>query len=376
MNKKTLLLFSATVLGSTATYAQTTWTGNISTSFSTAGNWTNGAPGFNGTATFSGSSATNQPDILGANKTGLGLDFQSAGWTVNDSVGGAYIRMDGTSASANTNLSSVGAGVNTINANVSGSGGGILTVNVGAGNTLVSNGDWINGNDKNFTGTGTFVLNGTNSANNTGVIGFSDAMTLMVNGAGGVYSGTVNNGGKVTGTGTISVFNYQTLTFGDTGILTAGGDGTFGNEIGTLTFDSTTTARAEMSMDAGSIAELQIGSGGVGDNDKIALDLSGGRLAINAGASLNILGSVIEDGTYTLFENIGTSNFVTGTFTNLLFNGVAMDPENFTLNYNGTSSITLDVSGLAAIPEASAFALILGGAAFMLTAKRRRVRSC
>ncbi|CAM3099606.1 PEP-CTERM sorting domain-containing protein [Rariglobus hedericola] len=358
--------------------ADTTWTGATSTNWGTSSNWTANAPGFNGTAVFSGTPTSNMPDILGTSKTGVGLDFQSAGWTINDSVGGGLLRIDG----GVTNISSAGAGVNTINTKVTSSGSATLTMTIGSGNTLVSSGDWANGVSKTFTGGGTFVLNGANTATVLQAVSFTAANTILANSLFGVNSSTVNNGAKIGGTGIVSVMNYGTLTFGNTAKLAAGGNGTFGSEIGTLTFRSginsgtgISTNRASVTLDAGSIAEMQIGSGGVGNNDKVVLSLNagaGGRLNILSGATLNILGSVIQDGTYTLFESTDATSTIVGTFSNVLFNGSAINPANFTLNYSATA-ITLDVTGLASmIPEPSSVSLIAGAAVFAFMSARRR----
>jgi len=366
MKTRLLITLSLLTVGiPTFLNAQTIWTGNTSDDWNTNSNWTASKPGFGATAVFSGTPTTNQPNLNGGNFTGIGLDFQSAGWTINATGGGA-IRIDG----GTTNLSSAGAGVNTIFGDINSSGNTQMAITVGPDNTLVSNGNWNSGNPKVFSGTGTFVANGTSNSSVQQLITFSDATTLLVNGGFRVINAsTVGNGGILGGTGNVTILGFATLTIGNSGVLAPGGNGIYGSEIESLTLQSSSASRAEFVIDNGATARFQIGSGGLGDIDQVVLNLNaGGNLEIKPGATLNLLGSVIQDGTYTLFENTGSSSAIAGTFSSVQFNGAPIDPANFTVNYL-SNSITVDVVG---IPEPSTVALLVAGSGLALLAKRRK----
>lgn len=186
----------------------------------------------------------------------------------------------------------------------------------------------------------------------------------------------LQNGSRLGGTGTILGYQYGKTTIGSGGILAPGGNGAFGDEIGTLLIKSTsTTIRHELVLDTGAIFEAQLGAM-LGSNDKLVYDSPAGggaasKILINSGVTLALLGSgVIQDGAYTIIENASTDMVnISGTFSTVLYNGQAIDPEHFTIDYLG-DSIVVNVYG---IPEPATIGMLGLGA--LVAILIRRVKS-
>ncbi len=173
----------------------------------------------------------------------------------------------------------------------------------------------------------------------------------------------------VGGIGRLETVQYGNGQFA--GTLAPGGDGILLPEIGTFTLGSENANRSGIDFLSGSTMAFDIGSGGVGDNDKVEIDFHNvPSLDIESGVTLALFGSTIQDGTYTLIEDIGTSANIEGTFDFITFNGVDVSSDGrFLVNY-GVNDISVT---LVSIPELSSFALFLGAlSACVLFLRRRR----
>lgn len=337
-----------------------TWTGAGANNYwSTGGNWINGAPGWlNGYTCFTNPA----PDVVTVDMNGVwynGLQklfFYTAGYTITDSsvarTGG--IRFDNIDDTTD-DIVSVGTGINAIEAGFSiGTATGTKVFQVGAGNYL-----WLKGavavNNFTLNGSGTLVIDSPaddTNRNFNAILSINPDATLLLNSIEAMNTDwttcTVGGNGGILNYG-----NGVDTDFTGTKFL-VGGDGTTagGPEIGTFTFrswDVGVTGRSYVDFNAGTTIEMQIAPDG--NNDKVVLDLgSPGAttygMRIYSGVTLNLYGTTIPDGTYTLFENgnVNTAN-ISGTFATVNFNGSPINPANFTLHYNGPT-ITLDVTGL------------------------------
>jgi hypothetical protein len=266
-------------------------------------------------------------------------------------------------------VSSAGTGVNTVGTRLTSSGTGNVTFNVGTGNTLRITGELALGQARILNGPGTMVLDGPNQASmGTGVWTFNSNPTLLINNR-GQFGGTLTSG-RIGGSGTAVGYQFQTTTL-DGATLAPGGNGTHGPTIGTFTFQSNTTSRHELVLDDQAIFEAEIGTT-LGSNDKLELRLSdagGGNLEIKAGATLNLIGTTIQDGSYTIIQNIDADPIV-GTFTNVNFNGSPINPSNITVTYS-TNSVVVNVTG---IPEPASLGLLAAGAMGVLRRRLTRGR--
>ncbi len=330
--------------------------------WNTVANWVGGAkPNFNATAGFSGDAgATPNPDLNGAAITGIGIDFQSAGWTISDTVGGGSLRID-----AGLSLSSVGAGINHFAVDIGGSGTTPILVNIGAGNTVQISKGFAQSRYNFGSSDGTLVFDGSVLQGNTGsTTTTTPDMTILANTTGGGawrYS-NLESYGRVGGTGTVQGYQYGTSRFYAGAVLAPGGNGIFGAEIGTLSWTCNTNAiRHNIEFESGSIFEAQIGAA-PGSNDKLLYETyGGGQITLKAGAILNLLSDgAIQDGTYTIMEN-ATTNVVdiAGTFTTVNYNGTEADSNNITVSYLG-DSIVVNVTGLSGSVPPPASVLTFG----------------
>jgi hypothetical protein len=247
---------------------------------------------------------------------------------------------------------------------------------VNAGNTLLFSGVFTAGQGWTLQGSGTMVVDNTN---NNRINGFNASLiingtpTLLNRGSMQIAGNTEQlASGTIGGDGTFHIYSASDLEFTGT-TLAPGGDGTAvgGPEIGTLTFESALdTNRAELSLRSGTTVEIQIGTGGVGDNDKILFNgfttnNINGKLDIEPGVTLSLSGGAIQNGTYTIISDIGNSAPFTGTFDTVLWNGSPIDPGQFVVNYSADS---IDV--VVTIPEPASLGL-LGMFGARLLARRR-----
>lgn len=352
------------------------WTGGGANNYwATGGNWQeNAMPGWLGTATFTGSSGVPNPDINGGAYNGISLDFQSAGWTISDSVGTGAIRVDGGTCS----IKSAGAGVNHINANIGGSGTNALSMNIGSGNTLRISKGFAQSRYDFGSSSGTLVFDGSVLQGSTGsTMTNKSSLTILANttGSGALQYSSYRGetGSRLGGTGTIQGYQYGITTIASGATLAPGGNGAFGDEIGTLTIKSSSaTIRHNVVLDAGAVFEAQLGAM-LGSNDKLVLNSYGnGFIDIKTGVTLSLLGDgAIEDGAYTIMANLATDmKDITGTFSTVLYNGQAIDPEHFTVDYLGDSIV---VNVLGVIPEPATIGMLGLGALVTLLIRRFKV---
>lgn len=382
-----------------------TWTGNDVTNptyWGEGDNWTPSGAGFGDYAYFPSGSTVKTVQMVQAGgnsftRSGVqGINFEDAGWlitdTVGDGTGAISYAFNGSPASVGSQpygINSSGAGINEIAAGFSlsttnnpGAGQPQRPFTVNTGNTLLFSGNFINGQNWTLQGNGTMVVNNTNSNRtntfNAGLV-INDSPTLLSRGTVQIAIGGQDfelDSGTIGGDGRFSGRTQADVTFTGTK-LAPGGNGTAvgGDEIGTLTWISgLDTNYTNLSLANGTTFEVDIGDGGVGDNDQLILDLkataaNNGFLDIENGTTLNIVGSVIQIGTYIIVDDAGTSSDIQGTFTDVLLNGSPINPSDIVVNY-GPDQITVDV--LKFIPEPSTYTAVFGLLAVLMVSRRQR----
>ena len=342
-----------------------TWDGDSGTNnfWNNGDNWVEGSrPGFGGTATFVGdASTTPNPDLNGSGQVGRGLDFQTSGWTISDSAGGGYIRVDG-----GLPLNSQGTGVNHVQCNITGS-GGQPAISVGPDSVLHISGSYGTGLGSP-TGTGKVVFDNPGPDGRNSTSNLDADLTVLFNGVFNHYQMNAT-AGTIGGTGAVQGYRYQTSNIGGTATIAPGGDGTYGPEIGALTWQSEASSiRHILTLEDGASLDIQIGQS-LGVNDQLRYNSYGsGRLNIQDGVTLNLYGSVIPDGDYTVVTNVADDmTDIAGTFSSVNYNGSPIDPENFIVTYN-PDSIVVSVTG---IPEPTSLIVIGLGGLLCITRQRR-----
>lgn len=321
------------------------WTGADSTtnSWSSNANWSGSKPGYNSIAIFTNfpGGTPQNPDTYGAGRSNTGIDLQTAGWTIKDSVGTSSLQV-------NKQMRSLGEGVNIIESYIHKSSTAPLIV--GTNNTLV----FAGGAEFDGDGTaylcegGTVVFGG--DEDRSGFYGrtmITNDFILYANVVQGFGTITVTNG-TIGGTGGLNGWNSGTSYFRGSGKLSPGCDGVWGDEISSFTLKSKSSTTGHFyKFESGSSMEIQIGET-LGVNDKVIFDSpSSTKLTIDSGVTLNLYGSSIEDGDYIVVEKTErTSKDLDGTFDIVNFNGELIDEDYFTVTYNG-SNIVVSVEGMA-----------------------------
>ncbi|MFV0336747.1 MAG: PEP-CTERM sorting domain-containing protein [Chthoniobacterales bacterium] len=354
-----------------------TWTGASSSDWNTVGNWNPTAipsNGWNGDRAFFDSTATSGTVNLNLSITAMGITFDSAGWTIENATAVLNFTQNTTPTGITNNISS---GTNTINLqrirnNSAGDNIPIITI---AGGTLVLGGEvYRYGNSAwNFSGGGKVVQTGTDTSQGLPDLDAFTGEYYFANGLSGTAWGAKNLGGTnalLGGVGQISMYGgHSGVTI--SGTIAPGGDGdVIADPIGTIEISGLTSINASgVSMNTGSAFQMDIGTM-LGSNDKIEFSNLYNRAFNYSNGTLDLKGTTIQDGTYILFEDIdATVADFSGTFSSVLFNGSAINPSNFTMNY-GTDLISVTISGLA-IPEPSS-AMFLGLSAAALVLRRKQ----
>jgi len=268
-----------------------------------------------------------------------------------------------------------------------------------------------------FTNRGTFIHSGTLSfqGNFNGVRTFSHGVDSVyrINGqnaginalagnASGVNVAAINftSSGLVSGSSAYDKLTYTNSSgnssYSALGLTMSGGGITAGNgtngagvsSIGTLEFVNTNitlTGATKLSFDIGGLGNDEAPVDGdfnpILTFDRIVLGASK-TFALGTGAVLDIWitnGFYTETAqTYTLIDTgLGGEGSVTGSFATLLFQGQALDADQYTVNIGGGQlSITLAAGLGTPIPEPSTFALLAALATAAVTAGARRRRLC
>jgi hypothetical protein len=284
MNIRILSVMSVLVIFLAPLRAQT-WDGDTSTTFTSGSNWVGGvAPAFpTANIFFPGAITPFQPNMNNAFQVGVqNLEFLGAGWTVSDTGTAGGFRLDASGTAPGSTIPgggiySTGSGVNTINAHVIWASSAVAPkVRVDAGNTLVITGTYSQSKVTEFSGAGTFVIAGpdkTTANFNTGYNITNSNFTLYFNSVQDVSQSTNFTQGRIGGTGGLLGQDFQTTTFSG-GTLAPGGNGTYGAEIESFQITGESASRHELTFAGGTTLEIQIGSGGVGNNDQLLLDLN------------------------------------------------------------------------------------------------------
>jgi hypothetical protein len=292
----------------------------------------------------------------------------TAGVTINQAI--TYTALTATDTSdirtiggSNTSGTAAFSGTITLNAFAASGTGSSLRVTSASGGTVDFSGNITDGSNSVA-----LLLNG------TGSVRFTRAAGMNYDGGTTVSSGTLlvnNTSGSGTGTGAVSV--NSTATLGGSGIISgnttlAAGSfltpGASAGAAGNLTFGG----NLDISGLAAGTGGLLFDLGAAGAGDKITL--STGALSIGSGVldfndfSFTAL-SGFGAGVYTL---IGTSTSIVGTLgTNLTGTVSGLDAS---LSLSGNDVILT----VTAIPEPSAFAVLLGASALGAVALSRRKR--
>jgi autotransporter-associated beta strand protein len=253
---------------------------------------------------------------LSLNGTGISNDGALRNISGSNSYGGAITLAGASRINSDAGTLTLGGGI--------AGGGSALTIG-GAGNVLVSSA--IGGTSTTLTKDGAGTLNLTGNNNYTGATVVNGGTLKVNNASGSGISGgsvTVNNGGTLGGTGTITV--------GVT--VNNGGQIAPGNSVGTFNVGTLTLA-------SGSILDFEFNS--TPANDLINV-LNSGGLTINGGGF-----NLYQEGTTTAWSTAGTYNLISysgalgGSIGNLSMLNPAADKV-YTFGNTG-SLITLQIAG-------------------------------
>ena len=367
--------------------ADASWIGGVSSTWSTAGNWTAGGPPTGTqTATFDASfTGANQPQI-NAN-TSIGDLHMATGVTQNVTisasagqiltingegiVGAGVILIDNTNAFTLTIDCRVALGAPQTWTNNSGNlftvsgaslalgGNDDLTVN-GTGDTLISaviTGGM--GSDFIKDGTGTLTLTALNTYDGDTIV---NGGTLLVNGSiTGMGDATVNSGGTLGGTGTI--IGVVTVNAGGTLAPGNGGNTTGILTTGALTLAPISNFKIDINGTTPGTGYDQITAAG-------AVTITGSNLVVTVGTSTS-LGQ-----TFTILNKV-PGGAITGTFAGIPQGGTVTGSNGtvFSVSYTGGTGNDIVLTVIqAAAPEPSTWmggALAIAGLAFT---QRRRLR--
>jgi fibronectin-binding autotransporter adhesin len=320
-----------------------TWIGVSNTDFQNSSNWSGGVPTSTRYALFQGTPTANQPTLTN-DRTLNGLSFTSAagGWTVGGpftlviSGGGNLVPVLG--------IQTIGqsSGTNTINANVTVNGSGSVTTqnwSVGSGGTLVVNGN-IAGNSTILqigtanSGTGTLILNGSNSRSSatqliagTVEIGANNALgsgttTVLGTANNGVGATLAARGGARSLSNAFALESGVALTVGGANNLTLSGDisgaGNLTVSSGRLILTGANTGYSGTAT-VQSAGVLQIANGSNSGNlTSAGIELSG-TLVINRSNAFTFSSQVIS-GNGTV-EHLGAGTTAFNSSAASTFNG-------------------------------------------------------
>jgi fibronectin-binding autotransporter adhesin len=255
-------------------------------------------------------------EALSLNGTGISNDGALRNISGSNSYGGAITLAGASRINSDAGTLTLGGGI---------AGGGYALTIGGAGNVLVSSA--IGGTSTTLTKDGAGILNLTGNNNHTGATVVNGGTLKVNNASGSGISGggvTVNNGGTLGGTGTITV--------GVT--VNSGGQLAPGNSVGTFNVGTLTLA-------SGSVLDFEFNS--TPANDLINV-LNSGGLTINGGGF-----DLYQEGTTTAWSTAGTYNLISysGTLGGSIGNLSVLNPaadKVYTFGSTG-SMITLQIAG-------------------------------
>ncbi|MES2776935.1 MAG: hypothetical protein V4722_22350 [Bacteroidota bacterium] len=211
------LIYSAKTV--TLKYPLNTWTGNVSTDWNTAGNWTLGVPLESGSVTIP--NVTNDPVISNGNAVARGVKVQAGALLTIGAGGVLSVNGESSFASGLWNQGTVD-NVGTIRTGNTASTGDYGVYNEGTFNNY--NGSFLQVDRANTAGI--FLFAGTVSNAGTVTIGSLVAITNLVTSQTGIFNNNTN--GTVKGTGNLSA----------AGFVNNGGSLAPGYSPGKMTFDN------------------------------------------------------------------------------------------------------------------------------------------
>jgi len=387
-------MLSATLGFATASLAHAatlnTWEGDVSSAWQIDANWSeNDAPNNGDAGQFDvvfddPTTVANQPDTSGGgpDRDVNTLTFNQAGWTISGA--GDEVQFFSNTA---PQLTSNGAGVNRIDSGVKGSGaaGDDTTIFTAADNTLVIGSTVQLGANKN--GPGTLVVDdGANFDPDGSTVNVNQG-TLLINGTFNNnnfgHSTFVNNGATLGGTGSTDQTNRVTYDIRAGGTFNPGGDGTFGDVIGSF---EVTNSRGSNDRDSiftfqtGSTLHIDIDNAGNADHltfTKSAVnDASDVILDIQTGVTLDLWGTPAFGTEYDLISVVGIDTIYDASpFDTVRLNGNILNPgTDFIATYTATGDDDAFTGGvkITLVPEPSAFAVLTLVGIPLLARQRRR----
>ncbi|WP_157895035.1 PEP-CTERM sorting domain-containing protein [Verrucomicrobium sp. GAS474] len=343
-------------------------------------NFSNGA-GF----TYIGSATqTSNRDI----KWGGSIGIQNAATTASVLTFTGNITNTATGSSPSTQTLRLGAtSGNTLSMNGvigdSATAGYLTKVVKDAGSTVITTYYDSTGTLKTSTNTGTVILRGANTYTGGTLVSAGSLLVANTTGSGlGTGAVSVASGGTLGGNGIIATTGATAATnvvVASGGIVSPGG--VDGVAIDTLKFDAAgantaSSGVALLTMQTGSKFAFDLGASNT--SDKIVIfDYVVGNLALNANA---FTFSGAQAGSYVLFQTYSDALGNTLTATGLtaanfsLAGSTGLTGYTATLDFSTTGEVILN---LAAVPEPSTWALLLGGGAvLLLPLARRRLQAC
>ncbi len=365
-------LFCCFIFSSQALALDSTWTGTISTSWGTAGNWSSGIPGLpvgsaTDKATFTGTTPFTTVANNNVSRTLAALEFSASAtqYTITNLTSGGAFTLSGqgiVNNSANTQIitntrsftftNSADAGTNVLFNN---NAGGTLAF---LGNSTATNATIANAGTLNISGlTASEIsigsLSGTAGTINlgskklkTGGLNTSTTVASVISGAGGVL--------EKEGSGTLTLTGANTFTGGTTissGTLQIGAGGTAGSIAGNILNNaamifnrSNNLTYAGVISGIGTLTKLGAGILTLTGNHTFTGDttISAGTLSIGSGGTTgSIAGNIIDNSAlrFNRSNNLTYAGVISGSGT-LQKSGAGVLSLTGANLYTGTTTIT------------------------------------
>ena len=239
------------------------------------------------------------------------------------------------------------------------------TFNIAAGTTTTVAADFDGNGNLVKTGGGTLLLNTTSGMNALGTVSVNAGSLVVLGSVTGTTGVTVNSGGTLAGTGTISPSFASNITVANGGILSPGNGG-----VGTLT-TTLSVGLLDVEPAAAGTGSLKFDLAAPGASDKVMV--IGGFLHIGTQAlefndfSFTALAGFDNTATYTLFDSDVP---IDGTLGNSLTGLVG--GQLYQLGFgDGTNDLVI---APVLVPEPGTAACLLGGLAICTLLPRNRNR--